>query len=258
MIATQMQRPDEAARIASDVLKADRGNILAANILARALLAQNRADEAVEPLQRAAKRSGDAETETLLAVVLIAADRADDAIAQLQATITKRPPFAPAFLELAGLYSKLGRFDEGVVLLDGAIALMPDLIDLRMGLGYLHVKRNDRKAARALFIQALTEAPGRHDILCALAQVLALDGDYAGSADLYRRALAIRPDDGLSRINLGKCLFELVEHDAGESALRHAARSAPQTIGKAIIALAAAPRGRFFLRPSDAAKFFQR
>jgi hypothetical protein len=45
------------------------------------------------------------------------------------------------------------------------------------------------------------------------------------------------------------------ERDAGEASLRAATRTAPQTAGLAIMMLAGASHGRFFLRRSDAAKF---
>jgi predicted Zn-dependent protease len=52
ILAFRMQRLDEAERLASDVLKSNRGNVVAADVLGRALLMQNRPDEAVDPLQR--------------------------------------------------------------------------------------------------------------------------------------------------------------------------------------------------------------
>jgi hypothetical protein len=90
-----------------------------------------------------------------------------------------------------------------------------------------------------------------------LAKAMALDGEHAAAADLYRHILGLQPDDALTRINLAKCLLELGERDAGEAALRTAARGAGQMPGRAITALAAAPHGRFFLRPSVAAKFLR-
>jgi tetratricopeptide (TPR) repeat protein len=257
MLAFRMQRPDEAERIASDVLKSNRGNVFAAQILGRALLMQNRAGEAIDPLQRAARRSGDPEIETLLAVALAAAGRDDEAFEQLRLTTARRPPFLPAFLELGGKLSELGRFDEGIAVLESGLALAPDALDLQMGLGYLHGKRNDRARARALFLQVLAAAPGRHDTLVALARVMALDGEYAEAADLYRRALGLKPDDAATRISLGKCLLEMGEREAGEATLRSAARGTAQLAGPAITALAAAPHGRFFLRPSAVAKFLR-
>ena len=252
-----MQRLDEAERLASDVLKSNRGNVAAAEIFGRALLMQNRPGEAIDPLQRAARRSNDPAIETLLAAALAAAGRNDEALDQLRQTTARRPPFPPAFIELGGQLNKLGRFDEGIAVLESGLALAPDVLDLRMGLGHLHAKRNDRAQALTLFLQVLAAAPGRHEALVALAKVMALDGEYAGAADLYRRALGLQPDDAATRINLGKCLLEMGERETGEAKLRAATRGTAQLAGPALTALAAAPHGRFFLRPSAAAKFLR-
>ena len=148
LLALRMQRLDEAERLASDVLKSNRGNVVAADVLGRALLMQNRPKEAVDPLQRAARRSHDPAIEILLAAALDAAGRGEEAIDQLRLTAARRPPFPPAFLELGGQLGKLGRFDEGIAVLESGLAFAPDDLDLRMGLGYLHLKRNDRTKAR--------------------------------------------------------------------------------------------------------------
>jgi hypothetical protein len=60
---------------------------------------QNRADEAIVPLERAARRSDDPVTETLLAAALAAIWRGDEAQDRSRRTIARRPPFPPAFLE---------------------------------------------------------------------------------------------------------------------------------------------------------------
>jgi Tfp pilus assembly protein PilF len=107
------------------------------------------------------------------------------------------------------------------------------------------------------FLQVLAAVPERYDVLPALAKVMALDGEYAAAADIYRRALALKPDDAMSRNNLGICLLELGERDAGEASLREAVRGAPYMAGQAITSLAASSHGRFFLRRSAAAKFMR-
>ncbi len=255
VLALRMQRPDEAERLAAGVLKSNRGNALAAQVLGRALIMQNRAAEAIDPLQRATRRSDDPATETLLATALAAVGRRDQALEQLRQAAARRPPFAPAFLEHGGLLAKLGRFDEAIAVLESGLALVPEAVDLRMELGYVHLKRNHRANARAMFLQVIAVAPQRHDAVAALAKVMALDGEYAAAADLYRRALGLRPDDAVTRNSLGMCLLEMGERTAGEASLRAAMRDAPQMAGQAITSLAAASHGRFFLRPSAAAKF---
>jgi hypothetical protein len=99
---------------------------------------------------------------------------------------------------------------------------------------------------------------GRHDVLAELARVIMIDGEYATAADIYRRALALRPDDAATRANYGVCLMEMGERDAGEASIREAARGMPQMTGRAIMSLAMPSHGRFFLRPSRAAKFLQK
>src|SRR3954447_19935212 len=134
VLALRMQRPNEAERLAASVLKSDRGNSVAAQILGRALLMQNRADEAILPLQRAARRSDDPAIETELAIALAAAGRRDEALDQLRRTTARRPPFAPAFLEHGGQLAKIGRFDEANAVLESGLAFAPDSVELRMEL----------------------------------------------------------------------------------------------------------------------------
>jgi Flp pilus assembly protein TadD len=252
-----MQRPIAAERLATGVLKSNRRNTLAAQILGRALLMQNRAAEAIDPLERSSRHSNDPAIETLLAGALAAAGRSDEALDRLRRTTARRPAFPPAFLEHATQLRKLGRFGEAIVVLESGLALAPDTADLRMALGHLHVECNDRAKARAMFLQVLAVAPERHDILMAVARVTAFDGDYAAAADLYRRALRARPDDAAARNSLGMCQLELGERDAGETSLRAALRAAPQMEGQIVTSLASASHGRFFLRPSAAAKFLR-
>jgi predicted TPR repeat methyltransferase len=78
--------------------------------------------------------------------------------------------------------------------------------------------------------QALAAAPGRRDIQAVLARVMVFDGEYAAAADIYRHALALQPDDAMTRVDLGM-------------------------LGRAMHSLAAASHGRFFFRPSAAVKF---
>jgi tetratricopeptide (TPR) repeat protein len=256
-LAMQRQQPEEAERLALGVLKADRGNTAAAGLLGSAILSLGRPEEAIDPLQKAARRNQDPAIETLLARALAAAGRTNDALDQLRQATERRPAYLPAFLELGIGLGDLGRLDEGAAVLEAGLALQPDADGLRIGLGYLHLKRNDRSKARQAFQQVHTSAPGRPDAMAGLAQVLALDGDYPAAADLYRRAIALRPNDRAMQVSLGKCLLEMGQRTAGETAIRAATRGSASPGGMAIAALAATPHGRLFLRPSDAEKFLR-
>ena len=257
-LALRMQRPAEAERLAAEVLRANRGHLRAAQVLGQALLMQNRAAEAIEPLERAGRRSEDPAVETLLATALAAAGRGEEALEQLRRTTARRPPYPPAFVDYGKQLGRMGRFEEAIAALDGAIALAPDAVDLRRELASLHLKRNDRIAARAILVAALDMAPERPDLLAAFAQVLLLDGDYADAADTFRRVVALRPGDALARADLGRCLLEMGLREAGEASIRQATRERPQLLNRAITSLSVASRGRFFLRPSEAVKFLQK
>ena len=113
--------------------------------------------------------------------------------------------------------SKLGRIEERMGVFESGLSLVPGATDLLMGLWQLHLKTNDRAKARALFLQVQAVEPTRFDVLSALANLMALDGEYAPATDLYRRVLALRPDDTVNHFNLGKCPLELGDRAAGEA-----------------------------------------
>ena len=85
----------------------------------------------------------------------------------------------PAFQELAGQLAKAGRVDEAIAVIESGLALAPETIDLQLDLARLHLQRNERGKARAILLKAREAAPGRPEILTALARVLLLDGEYA-------------------------------------------------------------------------------
>lgn len=248
-------RPREAEQLAAAVLKADRSNTPAGQILATALLMQDRPAEAVELLRALARRVADPAVETLLAKALIASGEAGAALEALRRAITRRPPYPLAFLDLGQALGAVGRPGEGIVVLEDGLALVPAADGLRIALGYLHLQRGDRHAAQAQFAAVHAAAPHRQDAVVGLARIASLAGDHAAAAELYRRALVLRPGDFAAGLGLGRSLLETGKRLAGEAALRTAVGGVEHMSGPAISTLAAAPHGRFFLRPSAARKF---
>lgn len=257
VLALRMQQFAEAEQLASELLKANRTNIAGISILARALLAQNRAAEAIAPLERAARRGSDPEIEMLLGAALSGAGRGTEAIEQLRKTTSRRPAFLPAFQELAGQLVKAGDLGQAIAVIESAVELAPGNINLQLDLARLLLARNDRPRARSILSAICAAAPGSPDILIELARAMLLDGDFAAAADAYRHVLALRPDDAMTRADLGACLLEMGDREAGEATLRSASRGGPQMLGRTTYALAAASHGRFFFRPSAVSKFLQ-
>jgi predicted Zn-dependent protease len=256
-LALRMNQLGEAEQLASEVLRAERGNVLAASLLGQSLLTQNRPREAIAPLEKAARRSGDASLETLLAIALASSGQRDAALAQLRKTTARRPVFPPAFRELASQLARSGDNEQAIATLEICLAQTPDLVELQMDLAALRLGRNQRAAARAALTKALAVTPGRPDALALLGRIMVLDGEYASAADTYRQALAQRPDDGKTRAEFAVCLMEMGQRDSGEANLRMAMRDRPQLLSFAIHSLAASRHGRFFLRPSAVRKFLQ-
>ena len=256
-LALRMNQLGEAEQLASEVLRAERGNVLAASLLGQSLLTQNRPREAIAPLEKAARRSGDASLETLLAIALASSGQRDAALAQLRKTTARRPVFPPAFRELASQLARSGENEQAIATLEICLAQTPDLVELQMDLAALRLGRNQRAAARAALTKALAVTPGRPDALALLGRIMVLDGEYASAADTYRQALVQRPDDGKTRAEFAVCLMEMGQRDSGEANLRMAMRDRPQLLSFAIHSLAASRHGRFFLRPSAVRKFLQ-
>jgi tetratricopeptide (TPR) repeat protein len=254
--ALRAGRPTEAERFAAPVLAADPENLLAAQVLGAALLMQGRPADALAPLEMATRRSADPSTGIYFARALARVGRKDEALVQLRECAARRPPFVQAFLELGDQLAEAGRYDEAAEVFETGLSLVPEAAVLRIGLGYLHLRRNDRARARELFSEAREAAPQRRDAAIALARVMALDGESAAAVDLFRLALASQPEDPVVRIELGKCLLDLGEREAGEAMLRAGSSGSAQW-GPTLRALAAGAHGRFFLRPSAAARFLQ-
>ncbi len=256
LLALHMQQPGEAEQLASQVLKSDRGNTLAAETLGRALMAQNRLDEAIAHLAKFARRTDEPSIETLLAGMLAAVGHRDEALDHLRRAVARRPPYIPAFVELALQLQKTGQFDEAMTVTESGLTFNPQSPDLQLALGYILAERNERIQAREVFAKVHATEPTHHDALLALAMAVIWDGDYGRAADLYRRALAIKPLDD-TRIRLGKCLLELRQREEAEALLRAATHGVSQLATHAVIAMVSASHGRIFLRPSSTLDFLR-
>ena len=255
--ALQRQEFASAEQFAAEILKASRTDPAATMIMAKTLIAQNRAAESIAPLEKAIRRTSDASFETLLGVALASANRHADAIELLHRAAARRPIYIPALQELTGQLARAGRTEEAIAVAETGLASAPDNAELQLGLARLYLEHNRREEARTVLLEARETSPNRPEILIALARVLLLDGDYISAADAFRHALAHRPDDALTRADFAACLFEMGDREAGEANLRVALNSNAQMLGRATFALTASSHGRFFFRPSSFAKFLQ-
>jgi tetratricopeptide (TPR) repeat protein len=254
-LALNSDRPQDAERIADEILKIDPRDAQALQIRGCALLMQRRAGDAIAPLQAAAQSLRDGETDTLLAMALRQSGRADEALARLKRATKRRPPYAPAFHELGYLLMSLEQYDEAIEALRRGLEIAPMMPQLRIQLGQVFLQRRDYADAKAAFAGALQIAPNSADALFGIAKAHLLLGEPALAADYYRRCLLTAPQDAAIWLNLGQCLLQLGQTDAGYGCFRTAAQADPKRYGQALTSLAASGRGRLWLRPSAAARF---
>jgi len=257
MIALNSGHPADAERIAADVLKTNRRNVVALQVLANALLMQNRIADAVAPLEVAARGNHDPQIETMLGIVLRQVGRTEDALSWLKRAVKRRPPHAQAFYEFGCLLSFLNRDDEAVEAFNRGLDVAPLMPQLSVQLGYVLLRRKRYAEAKTAFGRALANAAGSPEALFGLAKVHQAVGDNAGAAGYFRQCLMSRPNDADLWLQLGYCLLEVGDLAAGYECFRSATRGDPQNYGNALSALVKSGRGRFWLKPSGAAQYFQ-
>jgi tetratricopeptide (TPR) repeat protein len=254
--ALNADRPQEAARIADELLKIDPRDAPALRLRGAALLMQKRASEAIAALETAALGLRDSETDTLLAMALRQCGRLEEALSRLKRASKRRPPYAPAFHELGYLLMSLDRYDEAIEALRAGITFAPMMPQLSVQLGEVFLRRRDYAQAKTAFARTLEIAPAAAEALFGIAKAYQALGETSPAADYYRRCLRARPDDTSAWLNLGHCLLQLGDTEGGYDCFRTAARGDPKRYGKALTSLVASGRGRLWLKPSAAARFF--
>jgi tetratricopeptide (TPR) repeat protein len=257
LLALKGDRAAEAERIAGEVLKANPRDSRALHILGCALVMQGRAGDAIAPLEAAAHRERDPEIDTQLAIALRQIGRNDEALTRLKRATKRRPPFAPAFRELGSLLVAMERDDEAIEVLRRGLEIAPLMSDFSVQLGYIFLVRRDCASAKTAFARALEISPGSFEALYGLAKAEQEIGESEAAANYFRRCLALKPNEANAWLGLGHCLLELGQRDAGYECFRAAARGDARRYGVALSSLAAASRGRLWLKPSAAVRYLR-
>jgi tetratricopeptide (TPR) repeat protein len=255
--ALNAQRPQDAQRIAQQILKADPRRARALHILGAALLMQNRAADSIAPLEDAARALRDPETDTLLAIALRQMGKNEDALSRLKRATKRQPPFGAAFHELGFLLLSMERYNEAIEVLSRGHGILPMMPELAILLGNVFLECRNFPNAKVHFARALNIAPNSSDATYGLGMAHWRLCEYQAAADLFRRCLVRNPDDISSWLNLGHCLLELGQRDAGYECFRRVARGSQKQYTSALTALVNAGRSRFWLKPSAAEQFLR-
>jgi tetratricopeptide (TPR) repeat protein len=255
MLALDNEQPRDAERMAGEVLGADPHHAGALYVLGCALVMQGRAGEAIAPLEAAADGRDDPEFETRLASALRQVGRHEDAVNRLKLATRRYPPEASVFLELGYQLVLMDRYDEAVDALGLGLQIAPMMPQLSIQLGFAYLSLGDCSNAKVAFARAFDISPHSDDALFGMAKAHQELGENEEAAGYFRRYLTNRPNDGGGWLSLGHCLLELGQLDVGYECFRRAASGDTERYGAALTSLAAAARGRFWLRPREAVRF---
>jgi tetratricopeptide (TPR) repeat protein len=246
-------RVAEAQDLARNLAAQHPGNPDALEFLGITLLAQNKAPEAILPLQDAARRRPGAIVETHLGQALRRSGRIAEAIAVLQQASERQPPVSGAFFELGTLLYEKRRVAEAEAVLIRGMGVAP-AGQLSFALGTIFLERGDFQDASVSFARALAANPGHPSVLCGLGRARMARGELERALENFREAMANNPSEGRARFLTAHCLFELGRPAEAIECLRALVAWAPQSFGGAVKTCVEAGKGRFWLKPSAAAK----
>ncbi len=252
MAALNNKRPHDAEAIAREVLRAAPGYGEALSMLGQALLAQGRTDDAIAALETAGGR--DPRIETQLALALHHADRNEEALKRLKRAISRRPPFLPAFHQLGALLFTMKRHAESIEVLERGREIAPAMAELPIQLGYVFLAQRNALKAKNAFGAALKIAPTAAAALWGMGKAHQQIGENEEAIGYFRKCLTLVPQDAGTWLNLGHSLLEVGDTDAGLDCFRTAARGDQKHYFNVLTTLVKTNRGRFWLKPSDAAR----
>ncbi|MGB9365767.1 MAG: tetratricopeptide repeat protein [Xanthobacteraceae bacterium] len=251
--ALRSGRVAEAQDLARNLLARHPRNPDALELFGMTLLAQNKASEAIEPLQDAARERPGAIVEIRLGQALRRTGRIAEALTVLQQASERQPPVSDAFFELGTLLYEKRRVAEAEAVLIRGMAVAP-AGQLSFALGTIFLERGDFEDASDSFARALAASPGHPSVLCGLGRARMARGDLERALEKFREAMANNPSEGRARFLTAQCLFELGRPAEAMECLRALVAWAPQSFGGALKTCVEAGKGRFWLKPSAAAK----
>lgn len=178
-------------------------------------------DANTSPAIRAACQAADADPGNYLAQMdaaagLYQAGRFADSLTYAQRARHLRPDSVDALLAVGVSQAELGQYDAAAKTLTQAVARRPDDADLRTELAYVHLRRQDFRAALAEAEQVHRLAPHAERTLEIIVQAALALGDRARARKALDRLAAVNP--GNPRLaELSRSLAEDIPPTKGKS-----------------------------------------
>jgi tetratricopeptide (TPR) repeat protein len=179
---------------------------LANELVAQALLDQNRVEEALAFAQRAVKAAPSAETHRNLGIALIRADRIREAIAEFDVAVRLNPNLADAHYNLGIALMRLDQLTEAMEQWEQTIRIQPDYVEAHYNLGVALMKLGRMTDAIGHWDQALRLKPDYAEVHYNLGLALVRQGRVSEAIVHWEEALRIQPDYAEAHANLGVAL----------------------------------------------------
>jgi tetratricopeptide (TPR) repeat protein len=191
------------------------------------LLKQNRARDAVAPLEQAVKLGAQpaAVAQMLLGNAYVAADRPEDALAALR---TADPGQFYTQFGLGFAHLSLYRHEEAVAAFTAAQRLQPNSPEVSVGLGNAYTRMTRYREADAAFARALALKADSAEALMGQAVLHYYQGQYPLLVETARRAAQAAPQNAGAQTLLGAALATTGDMAGGLRATREAARLEPE------------------------------
>ena len=193
-----MQRGDfvRAERLVRPVVAANPEDLAALNLLAGALLAQNRTDEGLDTLTKIAALDPDsAEAQTRLAAGLFASGQGEVGLEHLRKALELDPKYQQADLMLVLAHARKGEFDEALAAARAFQQRQPESATPLSLLGRIYLATDRQAEAKQAFLDALKLDSGDPAANQSLAALALQDRDLAGARRYYEQVLAKHPDN---------------------------------------------------------------
>jgi tetratricopeptide (TPR) repeat protein len=242
----------EAENLARSILKRERRNAQAIEVLAEALLGLGRPETVLVELQKRQPDKSSPVFLTLLGRANLDLGRGADAERFFREAVAVVPSYAPAFVALSEALAITGRLSEGVAVLERGAALLPRHPGLSFALARLQAESGALMASRAICERLCRGVPRWSGAALLLARVLESLGEIEAARGVLRDFLGRQPFNPIARISLARLSLQEGDLDGAKRRLRDVTRSSPELTGQAVLTLAESPNGHLHLRVSNA------
>ncbi|MCP3475672.1 tetratricopeptide repeat protein [Bradyrhizobium sp. CCGUVB1N3] len=194
---------------------------------AQEFIATNRLDEAEALLNDIRIVANDPDILNVKATLALARRRTEFAFEMLAEAATLYPEHSGLVTNLGIAHELLGRFDEAVICLERASALVPHNEDIKLALAHALLCRGDITQARAITQGALKHEPANARAFLQLGAIDLALRDYPSAEAALLRALELTPDDPDTLRNMSVLLLEQSRFDEALSFAERAHLRAP-------------------------------